>query len=89
MRSFAAASNGQMEVTVPSYVQQPDGDRILFPVRISDVVATLKGSVDPGRYYVVSGHYDTRCSDPNDFECDSPGADDEYVDPDLLVMVSD
>ncbi|KAL9631699.1 MAG: hypothetical protein Q9204_004116 [Flavoplaca sp. TL-2023a] len=77
MRSFAAASNGQMEVTVPSYVQQPDGDRILFPVRISDVVATLKGSVDPGRYYVVSGHYDTRCSDPNDFECDSPGADDD------------
>ncbi|KAI4276303.1 MAG: hypothetical protein LQ337_002570 [Flavoplaca oasis] len=77
MRSFAAASNGQMEVTVPSYVQQPDGDRILFPVRVSDVVATLKGSVDPGRYYVVSGHYDTRCSDPNDFECDSPGADDD------------
>ena len=78
MRSFAAASNGQMEVTVPSYVQQSDGDRILFPVRVSDVVATLKGSIEPSRYYVVSGHYDTRCSDPNDFECDSPGADDEY-----------
>lgn len=77
MRSFAAASDGQMEVTVPSYIQQPDGDRITFPVRISDVVATLRGSVDPGRYYVVSGHYDTRCSDPNDYECDAPGADDE------------
>ncbi|CAL8575920.1 hypothetical protein XPA_001815 [Xanthoria parietina] len=77
MRSFAAASEGQMEVTVPSYVQPPDGDRILFPVRISDVVATLRGSVDPDRHYVVSGHYDTRCSDPNDFECDAPGADDD------------
>ena len=77
MRSFAATSNGQMEVTVPSYIQPVDGDRILFPVRISDVVATLKGSVDPGRYYVVSGHYDTRCSDPNDYTCDAPGADDE------------
>ncbi|KAL9000445.1 MAG: hypothetical protein Q9169_000962 [Polycauliona sp. 2 TL-2023] len=77
MRSFAATSEGQMEVTVPSYIQQPDGDRVLFPVRISDVVATLKGSADPGRHYVVSGHYDTRCSDPNDFECDAPGADDD------------
>ncbi|KAI4105189.1 MAG: hypothetical protein LQ339_003520 [Xanthoria mediterranea] len=77
MRSFAAASEGQMEVTVPSYVQPSDGDRILFPVRISDVVATLRGSVDPDRHYVVSGHYDTRCSDPNDFECDAPGADDD------------
>lgn len=76
MRSFAAASDGQMEVTVPSYIQGV-AERILFPVRISDVVATLKGSVDPGRYYVVSGHYDTRCSDPNDYTCDAPGADDE------------
>lgn len=76
MRSFAAASGGRMEVTVPSYIQGV-GDRILFPVRISNVVATLKGNVDPGRVYVVSGHYDTRCSDPNDYESDAPGADDE------------
>ncbi|KAL8657769.1 MAG: hypothetical protein Q9226_001585 [Calogaya cf. arnoldii] len=77
MRSFAAASEGQMEVTVPSYIQPADGNRILFPVRISDVVATLRGSVNPGRYYVVSGHYDSRVSDPNDFESDAPGADDD------------
>lgn len=76
MRSFAAASNGQMEVTVPSYIQDV-ADRITFPVRISNVVARLKGSVDPGRYYVVSGHYDTRCTDLNDYTCDAPGADDE------------
>lgn len=78
MRSFASASDGQMEVTVPSYIQGV-ADRILFPVRISNVVATLKGSVDPERYYVVSGHYDTRCSDPNDYQSDAPGADDECV----------
>ncbi|KAI4169434.1 MAG: hypothetical protein LQ343_005738 [Gyalolechia ehrenbergii] len=77
MRSIAAASDGQMEVTVPSYIQEVDGDRIPFPVRISDVVSTLRGSVDPGRYYVISGHYDTRCSDPNDYTCDAPGADDD------------
>ncbi|KAL8974571.1 MAG: hypothetical protein Q9197_001192 [Variospora fuerteventurae] len=35
-----------MEVTVPSSTQGV-ADRVIFPVRISDVVATLKGSVDP------------------------------------------
>jgi hypothetical protein len=73
----AAGSNGQMTVDVIGYEQQPDGDRVLFPVNISDVVATLKGSEDPDRVYVISGHYDTRCSDPNDYTSDAPGADDE------------
>jgi hypothetical protein len=76
-REVAAASNGQMTVEVIGYEQQPDGDRVLFPVNISDVVATLKGAEDPDRVYVVSGHYDTRCSDPNDYTSDAPGADDE------------
>jgi hypothetical protein len=76
-KAVAEASEGRMTVEVISYEQQPDGDRILFPVTISDVVATLKGSDDPDRYYVVSGHYDSRCSDPNDYTSDAPGADDE------------
>ena len=48
-----------MTVEVVGYVQGV-APRIAFPVRISDVVATLRGSVDPERYYVVSGHYDSR-----------------------------
>jgi hypothetical protein len=76
-KAAAEPSEGRMTVEVVGYEQQPDGDRILFPVNISDVVATLKGSEDPDRYYVVSGHYDTRCSDPNNYTCDAPGADDE------------
>lgn len=77
MRTFASASNGRMTVTVPSYIQPADGDRVLFDVRISDVVATLRGSETPNRVYVISGHYDTRCSDPNDYTCLAPGADDD------------
>ena len=80
MRSFAAASNGQMEVTVPSYIQGV-AERIPFPVRISDIVATLKGTegtVDPGRVYVVSGHYDSRVTNILNYTADAPGADDEY-----------
>jgi hypothetical protein len=52
----AAVSNGHMTVDVISYIQEPDGDRILFPVNISDIVATLKGSEDPERVYVRAAH---------------------------------
>lgn len=74
---YAQASNGRMTVSIEGYEQQPDGDRIVFPVVIDDVVATLKGSEEPDRYYLISGHYDSRCSDPNDYTSDAPGADDE------------
>jgi Peptidase family M28 len=77
MHGFAEKSDGRMKVTVPSYIQPADGDRVLFDVRISDVVATLKGSVTPERVYVVSGHYDTRCTNPNDYTSPAPGADDD------------
>ncbi|KAM5485654.1 hypothetical protein McanCB56680_001956 [Microsporum canis] len=74
---YADASDGRLTVKVIGYEQQPDGSRVLFPVRISDVVATLKGSEDPERVYVVSGHYDSRASDPLDYKTDAPGANDD------------
>jgi Zn-dependent M28 family amino/carboxypeptidase len=77
MRTFASTSNGRMTVTVPSYIQPADGSRILFDVRISNVIATLRGTETPERVYIVSGHYDSRCSDPNDYVCLAPGADDD------------
>ncbi|TFK63171.1 aminopeptidase [Pluteus cervinus] len=76
MRTYAAASNGRMTVTVPSYVQAPVG-RIPNSTVISNILATLKGSKDPNRTYVVSGHYDSRVSDVLNYQNDSPGADDD------------
>lgn len=78
MRSFAKPSNGRMTVEVKTYLQQAEG-RILFPVNISNIIATLHGS-DPtsNRFYVISGHYDSRITDINNYKDDSPGADDEY-----------
>lgn len=76
MRRDAARSRGRMTVTVPSYVQQP-ASRIPVPTRISNVVARLEGSTDPGRVYVVSGHYDSRATDVMDATSDAPGADDD------------
>lgn len=74
---YADASDGRFTVETVGYMQQPDGNRILFPVLISDVVATLHGTETPERLYVVSGHYDSRVSDALNYESDAPGADDD------------
>lgn len=78
-KRYAKASDGRLSVDVIGYEQQPDGGRIPFPVRISDVVATLKGTEEPERIYLISGHYDSRVSNVNDFTSFAPGANDEYV----------
>lgn len=76
MRSYAARSGGRMTAELQSYVQEP-ASRIPVATRITNVVATLRGSVAPERIYVVSGHYDSRVSDVMDATSDSPGADDD------------
>ncbi|MCJ1318286.1 hypothetical protein MMC15_003614 [Xylographa vitiligo] len=76
MQSFAQVSNGNMEVELNSYIQSVT-DTILFPTNISNVVATLKGSSDSNRTYVVTGHYDSRRIDIMDYINDAPGSDDD------------
>jgi hypothetical protein len=76
METFAATSGGRMTVSVPNYLQTPTGSIIQDTV-ISNVVATLKGSTDPNRIYVVAGHYDSRVTDVTNFLSDSPGAGDD------------
>jgi hypothetical protein len=76
----ADASEGRMTVDWNSFIKYPgDNERIIFPVNITSVVATLKGSEDPDRLYVTGGHYDSRNSNPIDYQGDAPGAVDEYV----------
>ncbi|PSM41593.1 aminopeptidase [Streptomyces dioscori] len=76
MRSYAATSGGRMTAELQSYVQEP-APRIPTATRITNVLATLRGSVTPERVYVVSGHYDSRVTDVMDATSDSPGADDD------------
>ena len=66
-----------MTVDVPSYVQRARRQRIPTPTRISNVVATLRGDVEPDRVYVVTGHYDSRVTDVMNATGDAPGADDD------------
>ncbi|WP_210585086.1 M20/M25/M40 family metallo-hydrolase [Streptomyces sp. GESEQ-35] len=76
LRKYAASSDGRMTVELQSYIQEP-GPRIPVATRITNVVATLRGSVTPDRVYVVSGHYDSRVTDVMDATSDAPGADDD------------
>jgi hypothetical protein len=78
LQGYAAASGGRMTVPKQSFVQPP-GPRNPEPVTVTNLVATLRGTQaeSANRVYVVSGHYDSRCTDVLNFTCDAPGADDD------------
>ena len=56
---------------------QPKANRIPEPTTLTNVIATLRGTTNPERVYVVSGHYDSMCTSPTDAKCDAPGANDD------------
>ncbi|GLZ07867.1 hypothetical protein Acsp03_53330 [Actinomadura sp. NBRC 104412] len=73
---YAAKSGGRMTVGSSPTSRNP-ASRIPVPTRITNVVATLRGSVTPDRIHVVSGHYDSRVSDVMNATADAPGANDD------------
>jgi hypothetical protein len=76
MQAIAATSSGRMTVQKQSFVQ-PVSNRIPVPTTITNVIATLKGTASPERFYVVTGHLDSRVTDVLNFTSDAPGADDD------------
>jgi len=76
LQAIAATSNGAMTVQRQSFVQ-PVSSRIPVPTTITNCIATLKGTASPERFYVVTGHLDSRVTDVLDFTSDAPGADDD------------
>jgi hypothetical protein len=77
MQRYASASDGRMTVALQSFIQPATPPRIPVPTRITNVVATLRGTTAPDRVYVVTGHYDSRVTDVMDATSDAPGADDD------------
>lgn len=59
-----------------NYFTPKDGNRIVKPVWINNVVAIQRGTSHPNRYIIMSGDIDSRISDPNNYTDDSPGAND-------------
>jgi len=71
-------SGGRMTVEKQTF-EQGKAARIPEPVQMTNIVATLKGTMPDSvnRYYVVSGHYDSMCTSATDANCDAPGANDD------------
>ena len=76
MQAIAATSSGRMTVQQQTFTQ-PVASNIPVPTTITNVIATLKGTASPERFYVITGHLDSRVTDVLNFTSDAPGADDD------------
>jgi hypothetical protein len=76
MQAIAATSDGRMTVQQQTFTQ-PVSSNIPVPTPITNVIATLQGTATPERFYVVTGHLDSRVTDVTNFTDDAPGADDD------------
>jgi len=53
------------------------GDRLPQPTRVCDMVAIQRGTERPNDVVIITGHIDSRVSDPLDAVKDAPGANDD------------
>ena len=53
------------------------GDRIPKPTRICDMVAIQRGTERPNDVVIITGHIDSRVTDPLNATSDAPGANDD------------
>jgi len=86
---FAAISRGCgdcLEIVTPS--QLVTGKRIPQPTDVMDVVAIKRGSADPQRVIMITGHLDSRVSDVMNATSDAPGADDDASGVAALIEVA-
>jgi hypothetical protein len=77
MQAIAAASNGNMTVRQQTFLQPAVPGRLAADTNITNTIATLQGTANPQRFYVVTGHLDSRVTDILDSTSDAPGADDD------------
>ncbi|MBA4805551.1 MAG: M20/M25/M40 family metallo-hydrolase [Brevundimonas sp.] len=66
---------GCLEIVTPS--DTVTGPRVPTPTEVVDVVAIQRGTGDPNRVIIISGHLDSRVSDVMNFTDDAPGANDD------------
>src|SRR6516165_4763387 len=77
MQAIADNSNGNMTVQQQTFLQQPVPNRLAAQTSITNTILTLKGTANPQRFYVVTGHLDSRVTNLLDSTSDAPGADDD------------
>jgi hypothetical protein len=67
---------GCLEIATPSETVSGT-ERIPTPTEVVDVLAIQRGTGDPTRVIIISGHLDSRVSDVMNFRSDAPGANDD------------
>jgi hypothetical protein len=77
MQAIAATSTGNMTFQQQTFTQQPVAGRLAAATSITNCILTLQGTANPQRFYVVTGHLDSRVTDLLDSTSDAPGADDD------------
>jgi Zn-dependent M28 family amino/carboxypeptidase len=73
--SISKDCGGCLTVETPS--EMFTGRRVPNPTEVMDIVAIQKGTTDPNRVIVISGHMDSRVTDVQNFTSDAPGANDD------------
>ncbi len=75
---ISRACGGCLEVMyVDSVIPGGPTGRIPRDTRVVNVVAIQRGQQDPGRYVLITAHYDSRVTDVMDSTSEAPGANDD------------
>jgi Zn-dependent M28 family amino/carboxypeptidase len=74
-RRYSRACGGCVTIATPSDVVT--GRRVPTPTKVTNVLAIQRGTTDPNRVVIITGHIDSRVSDVMDFTKDAPGANDD------------
>lgn len=72
---ISRACGGCLEIVTPG--EAVTGTRVPTPTLVQDVIAIQRGTSDPDRVIVISGHIDSRVTDPLNATSDAPGANDD------------
>jgi acetylornithine deacetylase/succinyl-diaminopimelate desuccinylase-like protein len=74
-RRYAHACGGCLRIERPSDIVT--GRRVPTPTKVSDVIAIQRGTADPNRVVIITGHIDSRVTDVMNATSDAPGANDD------------
>lgn len=74
-RRLSEACHGCLEILRPS--DTVTNRRIPTPTLVEDVIAIQRGTSDPARVIIITGHIDSRVTDPMNATADAPGANDD------------
>ena len=74
-RRYSRACRKCLTIATPSEIVT--GERLPAPTRVTNVFAVQRGTREPNRVVIISGHIDSRVTDVMDASKDAPGANDD------------